>query len=162
MPGRPKLEERRASKIAYVELRGAYDSLPWAPTIEKLYGWAKKSRVMPGFHPMGIYPDDPKKVPASKRRSRIAITFKGAARGGDGVRIGTLPAMTVASVSHKGPSSAFRETYATLAQWTAEKGLKVAGAPIEIYSKKPITRGGQTIFFAKILFPVKRASRRHA
>jgi DNA gyrase inhibitor GyrI len=152
----PKLEERKASGLAYIGHQGAFDKIPWQEYIEKLYGWAKEQKVMPGFYPMGIYHDDPKIVPPEKCRTDIGITFKGKAKESSGVKIRQMPAMKVASISHKGPGSDYPKTYAILTEWIEKKGLKVSGPSIEIYSKKPEVVGGETILYAKILMPVAR------
>jgi AraC family transcriptional regulator len=152
----PRLEERKASNLAYLEYKGPYDKIPWQECIEKLYGWAKVQKVMPGFYPMSIYHDDPKVVPAEECRTEVAITFKGEARPSSGVKIRQMPAMKVAAVSHKGPSSDFQKTYAVLTDWIEKKGLEVSGPPMEIYSKKPEVVGGETILYAKIMMPVKK------
>jgi AraC family transcriptional regulator len=111
---------------------------------------------MPGFYPMSIYHDDPKVVPAEERRTEVAITFKGEAKQSSGVKIRQMPAMKVATVSHKGPSSEFQKTYAVLTDWIEKKDLEVSGPPMEIYSKKPEVVGGETILYAKIMMPVKK------
>ncbi|OGD60984.1 hypothetical protein A3K78_11010 [Candidatus Bathyarchaeota archaeon RBG_13_52_12] len=152
----PKLEERKASKLAYIEHKGPYDKIPWQKYIEQLYGWAKEQKVMPGFYPMSIYRDDPKVVPLKECRTEIAITFKGEARESSGVKIRQMPAMKVASVSYKGPSSEFQKTYGILMEWMEKKGLELSGPPMEIYSKKPEVVGGETIIYAKIMMPVKK------
>ena len=152
----PKLEERKASSLAYIEYKGPYDKIPWQESIEKLYGWAKEQKVMPGFYPMGIYLDDPSVVPLEKCRTEIAITFKGEAKESSGVKIRQMPAMKVATVSHKGPSNEFQKTYGILTEWIEKKGLEVSGSPMEIYSKKPEVVGGETILYAKIMMPVKK------
>jgi AraC family transcriptional regulator len=151
----PKLEDRKASSIAYIQHEGPYDKIPWQEYIEKLYGWAKEQKVMPGFYPMGIYHDDPSVVPPEKCRSEIAITFKGEARESAGVKIRHMPAMKVASVSHKGPGSEFQKTYRILGEWIEKKGLEVSGPSMEVYSKRPEVVGGETILYAKVMMPVK-------
>jgi AraC family transcriptional regulator len=152
----PKLEERKASSLAYLEHKGPFDKIPWQEYIEKLYGWAKEQKVMPGFYPMGIYLDDPKVVPLEKCRTEIAITFKGEAQERFGVKIRQMPTMKVASVSHKGPGSEFKKTYGILMEWIEKKCLEISGPPMEIYSKKPEVVGGETILYAKIMIPVKK------
>ncbi len=152
----PKLEERKASGLAYIEHQGAFDKIPWQEYFQKLYGWAKEQKVMPGFYPMGIYHDDPKVVPPEKCRTEIAITFKGKAKASSGVKVRLMPAMKVASISHKGPGSDFQKTYAALSEWIEKKGLKVSGPSMEIYSKKPEVIGGETILYAKVMMPVTK------
>ena len=152
----PKLEERQASNLAYIETKGPFDKIPWQKYIERLYGWAKDQKVMPGFYPMGIYLDDPKLVPPEECRSQIAITFKGKAQERSGVKIRDLPAMKVASLSHKGPGSEFQKSYDALTEWIGKKGFELSGPSMEIYSKKPEVIEGKTILYAKIIFPVKK------
>jgi AraC family transcriptional regulator len=152
----PRLEERQASNLAYIETKGPFDKIPWQEYLEKLYGWAKKQKVMPGFYPMGIYLDDPKMVPPEECRTEIAITFKGKAQEESGVKIREMPAMKVASISHKGPGSEFKKTYGTLMEWIEKKGFELSGPPMEIYSKKPEVVGGETILYAKVMLPVKK------
>ena len=152
----PKLEERKASGLAYIEHQGAFDKIPWQEYIERLYGWAKEQKVMPGFYPMGIYHDDPKVVPLEKCRSDIGITFKGNAKESSGIKVCQIPAMKVATISHKGPGSEFPKSYAILGEWIEKKGLKLSGPPMEIYSKRPEVVDGVAIVYAKIMFPVSK------
>ena len=152
----PKLESRKAANLAYIEHKGPYDKIPWEDYIKRLYGWAKEQRVMPGFYPMGIYHDAPDKTSPESCRSDIAITFKGKAKEQSGIKTRKMPAMKVAAISHKGPGSEFKNTYAKLAEWIEKKGYKTSGPPIEIYSKKPEVVNGVTILYAKVMMPIKK------
>lgn len=152
----PKVEARTAADIAVIEHRGPYDKVPWDDYIPRLYTWAKEHKVMPGFYPMAIYHDDPEATAPEDLRSEIAITFKGNARAGKGIVLKRLPAMKVATISHKGPGSGFRNTYAKLHRWMEEKGLAASGPPMEVYSRKPEVRKGVTILHAKVMIPVKK------
>lgn len=152
---RPRLEERKAVDIAYIEHSGPYDQTPWEEYIERLYSWAKEQRVMPGFHPMGMYLDDPKAIAPEECRSRIAITFKGQARAKGDVRTGSLPHMKVATLSHRGPTSDIASSYDRLADFAKEKGLTVTGPSMEVYSRKPEVVEGQVVLMAKLMMPVE-------
>lgn len=152
----PKLESRKATDIAVIEHVGPYDKIPWDEYIPRLYGWAKEQKVMPGFYPIGIYHDVPESTTPEKLRSDVAIAFKGKGKASRGIVLKKLPAMKVATISHKGPGSEYKDTYARLHQWIAEKGLRAAGPPIEIYSRKPEVLRGRTILHAKVMIPVKR------
>jgi len=152
----PKLESRKATSIAYVEHKGSYGEVPWEEYMHRLYGWAKEQKVMPGFFPMAVCYDDPTKVAAKDCRSDIAISFKGKAKAAPGIKIRQLPAMKVATLSHKGPGSEFGMSYSKIHDWISDKGYRAAGAPMEIYSKKPEVIGGVTIIYAKIMIPVKK------
>jgi len=152
----PKVESRSATDIAVIEHKGPYDSIPWDEYIPRLYGWAKEQKVMPGFRPIAIYHDDPGTRAPDELRAEIAITYKGRAKASKGTVLKKLPAMRVATISHKGPKSEFRNTYAKLFKWIDEKGLEVSGPPMEIHSKKPEVVDGVTTFYAKIMVPVRK------
>ena len=152
----PKLESRKAANLAYIEHRGPYDRVPWEDYVKRLYGWAKEQKVMPGFYPMAIYYDDPEKTPPEQCRSDIGITFKGKVKRHRGIKTRKMPPMTVATISHKGPGSEFKNTYARLSEWIKKKGYRISGCPIEIYSKKPEVVGTITILYAKVMMPVKK------
>jgi DNA gyrase inhibitor GyrI len=152
----PKLESRKAANLVYIEHVGPYDKVPWEDYMKRLYGWAKEQKVMPGFYPMGIYHDDPDKIPPEKCRSDIAISFKGKAKQQSGLKTRKMPAMKVASISHKGSGSEFKNTYTELAEWINEKGYRISGPSIEVYSKRPEVVNGVTIITAKIMMPVAK------
>jgi AraC family transcriptional regulator len=152
----PKLESRKAGNLAYVEHHGPYDKVPWEDYMKRLYGWAKDQKVMPGFYPMAIYFDDPTKIPPEQCRTEIAITFKGRAKEDADVKTRKMPAMKVATISHKGPGTAFKNTYSKLSEWIAKKGYEISGPPIEVYSKKPKVVDGVTIIYAKVMMPVTK------
>lgn len=152
----PKIEKRKAANLAYIEHQGPYDKVPWEDYVKRLYSWAKEQKVMPGFYPMAIYHDDMEKTPPEKCRSEIGITFKGRAREQAGIKTRKMSAMSVATVSHKGPGSEFKNTYTKLANWIREKGYRISGPPIEVYSKKPEVIGGVTILYAKIMMPIRK------
>jgi DNA gyrase inhibitor GyrI len=152
----PKVESRKAANFAYIEHLGPYDKLPWEDSIERLYGWAKAQKVMPGFYPMAVYYDNPENTSPEMFRSEIGITFKGKAKEESGVKIRKMASMKVATISHKGPGSEFKNTYAKLAEWISKKGYQASGPPMEIYSKKPEIVDGVTILTAKIMMPIKK------
>jgi AraC family transcriptional regulator len=152
----PKTEHRKATDIAYIEHTGPYDKIPWEEYIERLYGWAKEQKVMPGFYPLGIYLDDPKETPSEKCRSEIAITYKGSGNPHNKVEVKKMESMEVATISHKGPGAEFKKTYAQLMEWIVKKGYTVSGPSIEVYTKKPEVVDGITILYAKIMMPVKK------
>ncbi len=152
----PKLEDRPESMIAYIEHTGPYDKVPWPEYMEKLYGWAKENKVMPGFYPMAIYHNSPGATPPEKLKSDIAISFKGPGKAKAGVKTRKMLKMKVATVSHKAPGSEFKNTYANLMEWIGQKGYEISGPPIEIYSKKPEVKAGEMIIYAKVMIPVKR------
>ncbi|MBI5000067.1 MAG: GyrI-like domain-containing protein [Euryarchaeota archaeon] len=150
------VKKREATKIAYVEHTGPYDKIPFDVYIGKLYGFAKENKVMPGFHPFAMYPDDPKVTPPEKLKSEIAITLKGEAVPSKGVKVKILPEMEVAVIKHKAPGTEFPETYRKVMEWVAANGYECSGPCLEIYTKKPTVEGAKTIIYANIQVPIRK------
>ena len=151
------MEPRKPMTIAYVEHVGSYSGIPFGEYMEKLYGWAKEKKVMPGFHPLGLYHDDPKTTPPEECRTEIAIPIYGKVKASGDIKIKKLPAMKVASYSHKGPASEYQKSYDKLNAWLRENGYTVSGPVIEVYSKQPEMVKGEMIIYAKIMMPVRKA-----
>jgi effector-binding domain-containing protein len=151
-----KLESRKAMTVAYMEYKGSYGKIPFDKYMGALYGWAKEQKVMPGFYPMGVYLSDPKTTPPEECKAEIAISFKGKAKETGEIKIKDVPAMKVASYSHKGPASEYQNSYNKIGSWIKENGYTMTAPPIEIYSKKPEMVKGELIIYTKIMFPVKK------
>ena len=151
-----KLESRKPMTIAYIEHVGSYGNIPFDKYFGQLYGWAKENKVMPGFHPIGIYHNSPRKTPQEECKASIAIPIYGKGKPSGNIKIKKLPAMKVASYSHKGPSSEYQNSYDKLESWIKENGYALADCPIEVYSKKPEVVKGEMILYAKIMIPVKK------
>jgi len=151
-----KVEKRKPVKLAYIEHVGAYDRIPFQTYVERLYGWAKKAHVRPGFFPLGIFYDMPENTPPEKCRSEIGIPITGDASPDEDIHIKDVPAMDVAALSFKGPSSEYRSAYRELSAWVADHGYEWTGPSIEAYTKKPEQVKGKTIMYAKIMAPVRK------
>ena len=151
-----KVESRKPLTIAYIEHTGPYDNIPFDRYIGRLYDWVKEKKVMPGFHPMGIFLDNPKRTPPDKCKCQLAIPVYGKVKGEGDIKIAKLPAMKVAAYSHKDSGKEYQDSYDKINDWIKKNGYTVSGPPIEIYSKKPEMVKGEMIIYAKIMFPVKK------
>ena len=151
-----KLESRKAMTIAYIEYVGSYGSIPFDRYIGQLYGWAKENKIMPGFHPIGIFHSNPKETPPEECKTSIAIPIYGKGKPSGDIKIKKLPAMKVASYSHKGSASEYQNSYGKMEAWIKEKGYALSACPMEVYSKKPEVVKGEMILYAKIMMPVKK------
>jgi AraC family transcriptional regulator len=151
-----KLEKRKAATLAYIEYRGSYSSIPFDKYIPRLYEWVKQKKIMPGFYPICTFHSDPKTTAPEECRTDIGITVQGNPEPEGDIKIRKLPAMTVATLSHKGPGSEYQNSYDALALFVNKKGYTMAGPPMEIYAKKPEMIDGQLILYAKIMFPVRK------
>jgi effector-binding domain-containing protein len=153
---RVKVEHTKPMTVAYIEHQGPYDEIPFPTYVERLYGWAKRNRIRPGFHPLAIYYDLPAGMPRENLRSEIAIPVYGRPKSEGEVKVRRLRAMNVATISHKGPSREYPNTYRFLSEWVDTHGYRWAGPAIEVYSKKPEVKDGETIVFAKIEAPITK------
>jgi AraC family transcriptional regulator len=149
-----KLSKRKAGKIAYIAHTGSYKDVPYDEIYSKLYGWAKENKAKPGFKALGIFMDDPEKVPTEKCRSEIGIPIYGSGPETEEIKLKTLPEMDVAVMKFKGESDDYIKAYHEIAEWIKANGYDWAGPCIEEYTKKPKVKGGKTIMFANIQVPV--------
>ena len=151
-----RVEKRKRTRLAYIEHTGKYDEIPFQKYFEKLYGWAKENHIRPGFYPLGIYNHNPDVTPPEKLTSEIAIPIYGRGKPEAGLKLKELPAMKVATISHKGPSSEYHNTYQKLNKWIEEKGYEWSGPSIEVYTRRPKVIGSETILYAKIEAPIRK------
>ncbi len=152
---KPKFEDRKEAQIAYIEHRGPYDDIPWGDHMGELFAWAKENGVKPGYCPMGIYLDDPQRVPREQCRSEIAITFRGPGKASGGVKTRTLPAMKVATLSFKGTGSELGSAHMVLSEFIQVQGHRALGPMIEIYTRTPEIVDGKIILYSKIMTSVQ-------
>jgi len=62
----------------------------------------------------------------------------------------------LATVKFRGPTSDISRVYTEVHAWIQANGYVPAGAPMELYTKKPKVVGGRTELTAKIEIPVRR------
>ncbi len=152
-----KVKLIKPMNIAYIEHKGPYDQVPFEDYYAKLYAWVKEQKgLRPGFKSLAIYPDDPKATPPEEIRTQVAVPIVGEAKGDDEVKVKELPEMECAIIMHKGSSKEYENTYKELMAWTEQNGYEWAGAPFEVYTKKPKVKNGETIIFSKVHAPVKK------
>ena len=154
--GKIKIQKRKPVTIAYMGHTGPYSSIPFDKYIERLYRWAKEHKIRPGFYPLAVYRDDPKTTAPEDCRTDVAITVAGEPHGDSEVKVRRMPAMTVATVSHKGGTEEFKGVYEALAKWVEENDYTWDGPPIEVYTRKPKVVDGRAVVHAKIMAPVRK------
>lgn len=67
----------------------------------------------------------------------VAVPVSGWLRPADGVEVGVLPAVDVATTVHAGPYDGLDAAYRALAGWAGESGLQLGGDPRETYLVGP-------------------------
>lgn len=151
-----RIKKRKATNLAYIEHTGDYGQIPFEEYMKKLMTWAKENKAKPGWKLTGIYYDDPMKTSPEQCRSEIGIPVRGNPPSGDEVKVKEIPGTEVATLYHKAPAEEYPNSYKTLFDWIAANDYELTGAPMEIYTKKPKVKGGKTIIYSEIQFPVKK------
>lgn len=149
-----KIKKRKPTKIAYIEHTGEYSTVPYDEDISKLYSFAKKNKLRPGFKPFAIYPDDPNKGVWEHIRTRVAITINKLSEPSGNISIGELPQMEYATMKFAGSSEEYQDAYNELWKWIEEHGYEVNGPPLEIWGKKPKIKEGKSIISSEIQAPI--------
>ena len=121
-------------KVASIAWTGPWNERTIRANFERLERWAKARRLRTGrwiFREPG------------ERRWEVALELRGQARGGDGVRIQTLPAATVARVVFDPEEVSPRLVYHGLSDWLRwrrrEKEIRSVVSSREVYSGNPWT-----------------------
>ena len=157
-----KIKQTKACKLAYIEHTGDYGNIPYGKYYDQLYSWAKEKKVRPSFKAMGIFHDDPHKIPPEECKSEIAIPIVGEAESEGDIKIKELPSMEVAVLKHKGSTKEYQETYKRIGEWITQNGYEWAGPCIEVYTKKPKTIGDETIISANVQVPIKKSEKKES
>ena len=151
-----KIEKTKPIKLAYIEHFGEYSKVPYGEYVPRLFEWAKENKVRPGFKNINVFHDDPEEKDPSECKTWVGIPIKSEATGDDEVKIGDFPAMDVAAIKHKGPSSELKNTYRKIGEWMEENGYDWNGPSFEVCSKKPKEINGEIILFTTIQVPIKK------
>jgi AraC family transcriptional regulator len=151
-----KIKSLKPQKLAYIEHTGSYSEIPYDKYYDTLYSWAKEKKVRPGMKALGIFHDDPHKIPPEQCKSEICIPIFGKADSDEEVKVKELPSMEVAQIKHKGSSEEYKNTYKTLDDWIEQNGYEWAGPSMEIYTKKPKVAGEKIIIYANVQAPIKK------
>ncbi len=116
--------------IVYLEHVGAYDQM--GDLFYRLGEYAARNQLTGDV--VGIYYDDPEKVPAASLRSEIGIVVPEGFQPDSGYKVKELPAQKVVYAILKGPYAEIAKEYPYIFEWMEEKGYKLCGAPLrEIY-----------------------------
>ena len=84
----------------------------------------------------------------------LCFPLAGAFEGEGEVRGEELPAVTVASTIHRGPSDEVGPAYHTLTGWIQEHGHEVAGPPREVYLTDPQETPDPADYLTEVEFPI--------
>ncbi len=117
------IREEPALRLAAMAHQGPYPGL--APVFGRLTAWgAERGLIGPGTRLIGLFLDDPARVPEGRLRSNACMTVPETVQTGNGVRVIHLPPARLAVTLSEGPHAGLPEAYRRIREWLAANGEK--------------------------------------
>ena len=123
------VKETSAIRFAYLENVGPYDQA--GQKFTEIGDMAAKHQLSGKF--MGVFFDDPDKVPAEELRCQLGIEVPSDFEVPETYEVREIPGRTVACAVVKGPYEETAEDYRKMFMWLKKNGYRVAGPALEIY-----------------------------
>jgi len=103
---------------------------------QKLFAWLGAQNLQPLGPSLGIFPDDPAKVPAEKLRSELCVPVAPQAQGSGEIQVKELAGFEAATIVYQGEAN-IGPAYNQLYEWLHAQGYRDAGALYEMYLSMP-------------------------
>jgi AraC family transcriptional regulator len=135
---RVEIAERPASRVIGIEHRGAYNKIGGA--FERLGAAVTEAGLWPEvIEVLGLYPDDPSRVPEAELRSLAGIAVGEGVAAPRGFAEERLAAGRYAVLHHRGPYEGLPAAWGWLrAEWLPKSGATPrAGVACEVYRNAP-------------------------
>lgn len=156
---------RRLPAFAGLALRtrGPYWKL--SGTLSRLRSWMEDAGIEPAGPPLGLFHDDPARVPPEEARytlcypldpmeaARATERLVGAPGTGDALELLEFPSTDAATAEYRGPAADSPAVYARVDAWMEERGYLADGPPREVYLAEPGTLG-KGLMHAEVQQPV--------
>ncbi|MHB8869797.1 MAG: GyrI-like domain-containing protein [Thermoleophilia bacterium] len=158
------LRELPALATVALTARGPYWKL--SDPLGRLREWLQDAEIRPTGPPLGIFHDDPARVPPEETRYTLCYPLDAAGvarakrqlaaesrtgqpdaptpepqRDGDLLELMEFPATYAATAEYRGPAADSAAVYAQLERWMEDRGYTAAGPPREVYLAEPGTLG---------------------
>ena len=151
-PQRKKVPSQTAISLKH---SGRHDEI--GGVYHELYEWAGARKVQVTGSGLTIFLQAPNEFDPNSGLFEVCLPVKAGAKGDGRIAVKELSGCTVASVVVKGPYSQIPAHYTELLAWLSAEGWEIAGAPREVYIKRP-SRSGKpdpSQFVTEIQFPIK-------
>jgi len=103
---------------------------------QKLFAWLGAQNLQPLGQSLGIFHDDPAKVPAEQLRSELCVPVAPQAQGSGEIQVKELAEFQAATTVYQGESN-IRPAYNQLYEWLHAQGYRDAGPVYEMYLSMP-------------------------
>jgi DNA gyrase inhibitor GyrI len=131
----PEIKHFPKTHVAYVSEMG-----PMGEAVkrgfDRLFAWVGAQNVQLLGPSMGIFYDDPAKVPAEKLRSDLCVPVANDVQPTGPVQIKDIGDVQVAALVYQGEQN-IMSAYNQLYDWLHAEGYRDSGAPIETYYSRP-------------------------
>ena len=153
--GEVTLETLPAVTLLALPMTGSFDQ--HAVAIGKVMGYVMPKGLMRGA-PLGLYYDDPEKVPVDSLRWDICVPVPPETKAEAPFVLLAQPEMQVAVVTCTGPYEGTTPCYGALTAWLEKNSYAIAGPVQEHWLSDPSTPPEK--MQSRIIFPVKKAPTR--
>ena len=148
----PEFKRFPKTRVAYVTEVGPFqEAIPRG--FQKLFAWLGARNLQPLGPSLGIFHDDPAKVPTEKLRSELCVPVPPEAQGTGEVQVKELAEFEAAAIVYQGDAnimSAYNEVY----DWLHAQGYRDAGPVYEVYLSMP----GEELR-AQVYVPIVKAAK---
>ncbi len=131
----PEIKHFPKTHVAYVSEMG-----PMGEAVkrgfDRLFAWVGAQNVQLLGPSLGIFYDDPAKVPAEKLRSDLCVPVANDVQASGPVQIKDIGDVQVAALVYQGEQN-IMAAYNQLYDWLHAEGYRDSGAPIETYFSRP-------------------------
>lgn len=131
----PEIKHFPKTHVAYVSEMG-----PMGEAVKRgfgrLFAWVGAQNVQLMGPSMGIFYDDPAKVPAENLRSDLCVPVANDVQASGPVQIKDIGDVQVAALVYQGDQN-IAAAYNQLYDWLHAEGYRDSGAPIETYYSRP-------------------------
>ncbi|HEX7587070.1 MAG TPA: GyrI-like domain-containing protein [Anaerolineae bacterium] len=131
----PQIKHFPKTRVAYVSEMGAMGEAV-KHGFDRLFAWVGEQNVQPLGPSIGIFYDDPAKVPAEKQRSDLCVPVGDFVQASGLVQIKDIGDVQVATMVYQGAQN-IMTAYNELYDWLHAQGYRDAGAPMETYQSRP-------------------------
>ena len=123
-----QIKEVEPVTVMGLPFTGSYDQT--RSKLEYLMSWLLRVGHPHSAAPLGLYYDDPAKVPAEELRAEVCLPIEEECEGEEEIVRKGLPAATVACAVHTGPYAAIPQVYEQIFEWIGQNGYSyVEGEP---------------------------------
>ena len=108
--------------VMSLSFTGSYEQT--GEKLDELIGWVLRAGHPYGGAPIGVYYDEPGKVPDDKLRGEVCVPMAEVCDSGFQMTRKELPACEVAYAIHQGPYAQIKPVYEQIFAWIAENGYQ--------------------------------------